>query len=123
LGLAKEFGALTEVLAKSLVLERQFINLFLQLIVLSSSEISILVTFENIDLPLKLVIFSIKKVNLTLQFLNAFLIFLVLILQVELLQILSRCVKFMQPQNLLVTHLYLLSELSSKALLIDHFLL
>ena len=66
LSLAKEFGALAEVLAKRLVLERQFVQLFLHLVVLSSCKVSILVPLENIDLSLKLVIFSIKEINLAL---------------------------------------------------------
>jgi len=64
---------------------------------LSSRQVAILITFEDVNLSLQLVIFSVQEIDLTLKLLDGLFVLLILVLQIKLLQILGGRIELVQP--------------------------
>ena len=92
LGRPQELCAFSKVFPEGLILESQLIKFPFHWIILSSGQVAVLISFEDVNLPLQLVVFSVQEINLTLELLYALFVLLVLILQIEFLQILGRLV-------------------------------
>jgi len=72
---------------------------------------------------LESVVFSVEEVDLVLKVLHRRFILLILVLQVDLLQVLSGSIQIMKPQNLLVSHLDLVCQILGELLLFADLLL
>lgn len=109
--------ALCVVLLQGPILEGEFIHFFAHQVIVGSRHFSILITLQDIYLALQFLVLSVQEVHLTLELDDALLILLILVLHIDLLKILDRCVQVMEAQDLVVTDLDLVFEFLSELLL------
>lgn len=84
---------------------------------MGGSHLAVLVTLEYVNLALQFIVLSVQEIHLALQLDNTLLVLLVLVLQIDLLKILHRCVQIVKTENLFVTDLDLGFEVLRELLL------
>lgn len=117
LSFSEQLRALIVVLLQGLVLERQLVELSLHALVLSSCQVSISVTLQNVDLSLQSVVLFVEEIDLALQLLDSVLVLLLLVLDVQFFEVLSRLEQVVQAQDFIVSDLGFLSEFLVELLL------
>lgn len=109
--------ALGVVLLQRAVLKAQLLDFLAHHFVLRGSHFAILIALEDVHLPLELFVLPVQEVYLALQLDDALLVLLILVLEVDLLKVLSRRVEVVKAEYLFITHLDLAFEILREFLL------